>query len=148
MKKNIFNYTSIILLILYIGLVSSSTLSAQNNNETIEKNNVFRLIEKHYENSNGIWYTYTYIYNDKGNIIKEKEESYTNVDKILEGIKQIYSNEKLNLTDGVKIEFENEWVHLRKSNTEPIIRIYSESRSKEKADGLAKRLMEEIRKIT
>jgi len=47
----------------------------------------------------------------------------------------------------VKIDFDNEWVHLRKSNTEPIIRIYTESRTKEGADTLAGKIMEEIRNM-
>jgi len=69
----------------------------------------------------------------------------TNVDDILEKVKKAYSNEKLNLEDGVKIELKNEWIHLRKSNTEPIIRIYSESSSKEKADELAERIIKLIK---
>jgi len=47
----------------------------------------------------------------------------------------------------VKIEFENEWVHLRKSNTEPIIRIYSESDSEAKAEHLAKKIMQDIKEV-
>lgn len=69
----------------------------------------------------------------------------TNVDDILEKVKKAYSSEKLNLEDGVKIELKNEWIHLRKSNTEPIIRIYSESSSKEKADELAVRIIKLIK---
>jgi phosphomannomutase len=49
--------------------------------------------------------------------------------------------------DGVKIEFDKEWVHLRKSNTEPIIRIYSESESVSTADALAKKIIEDIKEI-
>jgi phosphomannomutase len=49
--------------------------------------------------------------------------------------------------DGVKIEFDKEWVHLRKSNTEPIIRIYAESKSEETADQLAKKIMKDIQEI-
>jgi phosphomannomutase len=70
-----------------------------------------------------------------------------NVYSILEGIKKIYSNEEVSDIDGVKIDFEKEWVHLRKSNTEPIIRIYSESSSKEKADKLATKMINEIKDI-
>ncbi len=70
----------------------------------------------------------------------------TDVDSILEAVKNVYSNETLNLIDGVKIEFEKEWVHLRKSNTEPIIRIYSESSTIEKANELAANIMDEIKK--
>ena len=69
-----------------------------------------------------------------------------NVDAILLKMKQHYANEQINDIDGVKIDFTDEWAHLRKSNTEPIIRIYTESKSKENADALAKKMMEEIRK--
>ena len=60
-----------------------------------------------------------------------------NVDKILEGLKQRYSNEKITDIDGVKIDFSEGWVHLRKSNTEPIIRIYSEAKDESAAVQLA-----------
>jgi len=72
-----------------------------------------------------------------------------NVDRVLESVKAKYRNEKINTIDGVKIDFEKEkeWVHLRKSNTEPIIRIYAESNQEEKADQLAKRIMEDINEI-
>ncbi len=69
------------------------------------------------------------------------------VDKILIRIKEMYQNEKVNDIDGVRIDFTNEWVHLRKSNTEPIIRIYSESKSAEKANELAERIISDIRLI-
>jgi phosphomannomutase len=68
-----------------------------------------------------------------------------NVDSILINIAEKYKNEDVNTIDGVKINFESEWVHLRKSNTEPIIRIYSESKSKEKADELANSIIEDIK---
>jgi len=67
-----------------------------------------------------------------------------NVDDILEKITQKFTSEKPNCIDGVKIDFEDEWVHLRKSNTEPIIRIYTESISQEKADQLAENFIKEI----
>ncbi|MDL5045530.1 phosphoglucosamine mutase [Oscillatoria amoena NRMC-F 0135] len=68
------------------------------------------------------------------------------VDRLLDRLKEKYSNEKINTSDGVKIDFEQarEWVHLRKSNTEPIIRIYAESRNPAKAGDLAKRIMADI----
>ncbi len=71
------------------------------------------------------------------------------VDKVLEEVKTKYKNEKVNTIDGVKIDFEKqrEWVHLRKSNTEPIIRIYAESQSETKADELAKQIMRDIQEI-
>ncbi len=68
----------------------------------------------------------------------------TNVDAILNKIQKRYHQEELITIDGVKIIFKDEWVHLRKSNTEPIIRIYAESDTKDKADLLAKKLMIEI----
>ncbi|GFD82783.1 phosphoglucosamine mutase [Tenacibaculum sp. KUL118] len=69
------------------------------------------------------------------------------VDKILETMTNNYKNEDVNTIDGVKIDFANEWVHLRKSNTEPIIRIYTESTSQDNADALAKRFITEIQQI-
>lgn len=70
-----------------------------------------------------------------------------NVDDVLYKIKEKYKNEKINDIDGVKIDFAEEWVHLRKSNTEPIIRIYSESKSEEMAKQLADRVINEIKQI-
>lgn len=80
-------------------------------------------------------------------ISKNKIELTPDVDveRILEKIKALYRHEKISTVDGVKIDFENEWVHLRKSNTEPIIRIYSESDSMEKADSLARQIIKNIR---
>ena len=69
------------------------------------------------------------------------------VDKILEIMSSNYKNEDVSTIDGVKIDFENEWVHLRKSNTEPIIRIYTESTTQENADNLASRIITEIQTI-
>ena len=69
------------------------------------------------------------------------------VDRILAEIQKKYSKEKINTLDGVKIEFENEWVHLRKSNTEPIIRIYSESDSEATSEHLANKLISDIKEI-
>jgi len=82
-------------------------------------------------------------------ISKNKIEltSGIDVDDILLKIKQAYSHEIINDTDGIRIDFDKEWVHLRKSNTEPIIRIYSESRSAERADALAEEIMVKIRRI-
>ncbi len=66
------------------------------------------------------------------------------VDKILEHAKEVFHNERLNDKDGVKIDFADGWVHLRKSNTEPIIRVYSEAGSVEKANELAKKVIDTI----
>ena len=68
----------------------------------------------------------------------------TDVDAILEKVKQMYSNEQVNDVDGVKIDFPDKWVHLRKSNTEPIIRVYSEASSMEEADALGKKIMQVV----
>lgn len=70
-----------------------------------------------------------------------------NVDDILNKMAQAYVHEEVDTTDGVKIYIGKEWVHLRKSNTEPIIRIYSESKNAEAADALAKRIITEIQAI-
>lgn len=70
-----------------------------------------------------------------------------NVDKVLEEIKKKYKKQPVNTIDGVKIEFDKEWVHLRKSNTEPIIRIYAESDLEVKADNLAKKIITDIKEI-
>ena len=69
------------------------------------------------------------------------------VDHILLKMKEKYAHEKVNTVDGVKIDFEKEWVHLRKSNTEPIIRIYSESASEEKAEALAQQIINDIKSL-
>ena len=69
------------------------------------------------------------------------------VDEILAGIKEKYKKQPLNVIDGVKIEFGKEWVHLRKSNTEPIIRIYSESESESTAESLAKKIISDIKDL-
>lgn len=69
------------------------------------------------------------------------------VDKILETIAEKYITEDVNTIDGVKIDFAEHWVHLRKSNTEPIIRIYTEAKTQDKADDLAKRFISEIKEI-
>ncbi|WP_346693050.1 phosphoglucosamine mutase [uncultured Alistipes sp.] len=69
------------------------------------------------------------------------------VDKVLREIKERYSNEQVNDTDGVKIDFPENWVHLRKSNTEPIIRVYTEAKSMAEAEALAQRFLAEIKQI-
>lgn len=69
------------------------------------------------------------------------------VDKVLENIQKEYASNEIITIDGVKIIFENEWVHLRKSNTEPIIRIYSESKSKDSAEELAQKIIKKIKEI-
>lgn len=69
------------------------------------------------------------------------------VDAILKAMEAKYSSEDINAIDGVKIDFPENWVHLRKSNTEPIIRIYTEAKSQEEADSLADKIIAEIKAI-
>ena len=69
------------------------------------------------------------------------------VDAILAAVKQKYEDEKVTDIDGVKIDFADSWVHLRKSNTEPIIRIYSEAETMEKADALAQDMIQVIKSL-
>lgn len=82
-------------------------------------------------------------------ISKNKMEltAAVNVDDILAKIEKQYASKEINNIDGVKIIFDNEWVHLRKSNTEPIIRIYSESESEATAEHLAQKIISDIREI-
>lgn len=70
-----------------------------------------------------------------------------NVDEILIKMEKKYQHENVNTIDGVKIDFPTEWVHLRKSNTEPIIRIYSESATMESADALANKIIDDIKQM-
>ncbi len=69
------------------------------------------------------------------------------VDKLLQKFAETNKNEQINTIDGVKIDFEKEWVHLRKSNTEPIIRIYTESTTQAGADALAERILKEVKRL-
>ena len=69
------------------------------------------------------------------------------VDALLERMSEAYKNEKISTLDGVKIDFKDAWVHLRKSNTEPIIRVYTEAKSESDASSLADRFIEEIKQL-
>lgn len=82
-------------------------------------------------------------------ISKNKIELTPEIDvkNILKGIKLKYAKEQINDIDGVKIDFEKEWVHLRASNTEPIIRIYAESETQATADFLANKIIEDIKEL-
>ena len=82
-------------------------------------------------------------------MVKEKINlsSSINVDKILNQIVEKYKNEKIDLVDGVRIDFIDSWVQLRKSNTEPIIRIYSEAKSEEKSNNLISEIKTLIKEI-
>ena len=70
-----------------------------------------------------------------------------NPDQILKTMEQKYAHEQTTTIDGLKIDFADSWVHLRKSNTEPIIRIYTEGKSQKEADDLAQRFIEEMRAL-
>ena len=70
-----------------------------------------------------------------------------NIDELLEGIKEKYKKQPINTVDGVKIEFDDEWVHLRRSNTEAIIRIYAESKSEATANHLAEKIIMDMKQI-
>lgn len=70
------------------------------------------------------------------------------VDLILDRLKEKYKNQPINTVDGVKIEFDTEWVHLRKSNTEPIIRIYAEGNTLSVADSLVNKIKSDIKELT
>ena len=70
-----------------------------------------------------------------------------NPDQILKAMEQKYAYEQTTTIDGLKIDFTDSWVHLRKSNTEPIIRIYTEAKSQKEADALAQRFIEEMRAL-
>ena len=69
------------------------------------------------------------------------------VDGILKAMAQKYQSEEISTIDGVKVDFAENWVHLRKSNTEPIIRIYTEAKSQSAADTLADKIINEIKEI-
>jgi phosphomannomutase len=99
---------------------------------------------------------------EKGGTVKELRDSYPSyfmskkkiqltpeldVDGILKAMADKYQNEDISTIDGVKIDFAENWVHLRKSNTEPIIRIYTEAKSQSEADSLADRIIGEIKEV-
>lgn len=99
---------------------------------------------------------------EKGGTVKELRDSYPSyfmskkkiqltpeldVDGILKVMADKYRNEDISIIDGVKIDFAENWVHLRKSNTEPIIRIYTEAKTQNEADGLADNIIGEIKSI-
>ena len=81
---------------------------------------------------------------------KEKVDlSYDlDVDSIIDDIRNKYSHEKISSIDGLKIDFVDSWVQLRKSNTEPIIRVYSEAKSQRSADELSAKFISEIKNFS
>ncbi|MGF1533587.1 MAG: phosphoglucosamine mutase [Bernardetiaceae bacterium] len=82
-------------------------------------------------------------------IAKKKIELTPDLDieNLLQGIQNKYQQQRISTIDGVKIEFENEWVHLRRSNTEPIIRIYAESQNESTAEHLANKLISDMKEM-
>jgi len=88
--------------------------------------------------------TYPDYFISKNKITLEKN---IDVKSVFEKIKTKYKNQPINIEDGLKIEFDTDWVHLRTSNTEPIIRIYAESNFETTADNIAKRLMKDISEV-
>ena len=88
--------------------------------------------------------SYSNYYMSKNKISLQKG---TDVNKILKDLEHNYSNERVNSVDGLKIDFEQSWIHLRKSNTEPIIRIYTEAKTQKEADALAAEFYKEIKAL-
>ena len=99
---------------------------------------------------------------EQGGTVKELRDSYPSyfmskkkiqltpgldVDGILKTMAEKYQNEDISTIDGIKIDFPDNWVHLRKSNTEPIIRIYTEAKTQNEANGLADKIIDEIKKL-
>ncbi len=89
--------------------------------------------------------TYTNYFMSKKKVELNKS---LDVDLILENLKRKYSKEKINTQDGLKIDFKDSWVQLRKSNTEPIIRVYSEAKSQNNAEELSSKFINEIKSFT
>jgi len=79
---------------------------------------------------------------------KVKLNDNLDVESIIKNIALAYSSEKTNIIDGLKIDFDDSWVQLRKSNTEPIIRVYSEAKSQDEAEKLSKKFISEIKKFS
>jgi phosphomannomutase len=75
-------------------------------------------------------------------------DASVNIDQIFEEIEKKYSNYEVSTIDGVKIQFDKDWVHLRRSNTEPIIRIYAESNSETTSDNIANQIMKDLQNFS
>ena len=75
---------------------------------------------------------------------KRERTPELNLEKVFVALREKYRNEQINTEDGLKIDFESGWVHLRPSNTEPIIRVYAESKSAVIADNLARKIMQDV----
>lgn len=88
--------------------------------------------------------SYPDYYNSKNKI---ELKPGTDVDKLIQAVRKKYEQHPVNDRDGIRIDFDREWVHLRKSNTEPIIRVISESTSPDRAEALSARMIDEIREL-
>lgn len=73
---------------------------------------------------------------------------HVDIETLLKSLKSLYKNEKISTVDGLKIDFSNAWVHLRKSNTEPIVRVYTEAKTQEKAFVLAEKFVNELLQLS
>jgi len=88
--------------------------------------------------------TYPNYFNSKNKI---ELKPGVDADQLIPAVRERYRNHPINDQDGIRIDFDREWVHLRKSNTEPIIRIISESTTPEKAEALASKMIREINEL-
>ncbi|MBS1617480.1 MAG: phosphoglucosamine mutase, partial [Bacteroidetes bacterium] len=75
-------------------------------------------------------------------------DTSVNIDSLFEQVEKKYANYEVSTIDGVKVQFEKDWVHLRRSNTEPIIRIYAESNSETTADNIANQIMKDLQEFS
>ena len=78
-------------------------------------------------------------------ITKSKMTFNLGMEKIIDYCKKEYVNKEINLSDGIRIDFNNSWVHIRKSNTEPVLRIISEAKSKQESIELSKKIISKLR---
>ncbi len=81
-------------------------------------------------------------------IVKKKIEVTKNPDEVISKLTDNFSNQKINTEDGLRVDFDDHWVHFRKSNTEPIVRIIVEAKSESKAEGLSKKYFNDITKLS
>ena len=82
-----------------------------------------------------------------GKLKKWENYVYNFPDEVIESIKKKYSNQKVNTIDGLRIDFDDHWVHFRKSNTEPIIRCIAEAETEEKANFYIEKYFSEIKEL-
>ena len=78
-------------------------------------------------------------------ISKKKIELTTNPDKVIQKLIEKFSDQTINTDDGLRVDFKDHWVHFRKSNTEPIVRIITEAKTKAEAESISDKYLEEIK---